>query len=289
MSLLQPSNLDGFLGPLTAELGLRHSALDSIQLFTLSFARWAPVFAISPFLGGKLVPNPIRIGLSLLFALVVLPWQSRVAPVPLDLSTLAWWALLLREVLLGFLLAFAGALVFWAADMAGQFLDNVRGTTTANMLVPQLQSQSSLLGAFYVQLFVVLYIAAGGHRLFLDAAFTTFELVPPTQVGLPLKLTADAFLLGTGRLFAIALQIVAPAMVVLMLLDVILGVANRMAPQLDVFFISLSLKASLGALVAGLALWSVAAYAPQVFSEHYQWLRQTLETLGTGAPPAEGG
>jgi flagellar biosynthetic protein FliR len=274
-------DLDGFLGPVLAEMGVRHGPLDAVQLFTLGFARWAPIFAITPFLGGKLVPNSIRVGLTLLFAIVVLPWQSRLAPLPLDLSAIAWWAILLREVLLGFVVAFAGSLVFWAADMAGQFLDNVRGTTTANLLVPQLQSQSSLLGAFYVQLFVLLYIAAGGHRLFLDAAFRTFDLVPPTQIGLPLALTADAFLLGTGRLFAIALQIVAPALVVLMLLDVILGVANRMAPQLDVFFISLSIKASLGALVAGLALWSLAAYAPELFREHTQWLQQTLSTLGT--------
>lgn len=273
-------DLDGFLAPFTAGLELRHSGLEALQLFALGFARWAPVFAFTPFLGGKLVPNPIRVGLALLFALVVLPWQSQLAPAPLALSTLVWWALLLRELLVGFIIAFAGSLVFWAADMAGQFLDNVRGTTTANLLVPQLQTQSSLLGSFYVQLFVVLYVAAGGHRLFLDAAFSTFELVPPTELGLSIVGTVDGMIFGTGRLFAIALQIVAPAVVVLMLLDVILGVANRMAPQLDVFFISLSLKASVGALVAGLALWSLTAYAPELFREQHQWLGETLHTLG---------
>lgn len=277
---LAPADLDGFLAPIAESLGLRHGPLDSIQLLTLGFARWAPVFALSPFLGGKLVPNPIKVGSAILFAIVVLPWQSRIAPVPLELSALAWWSLLLREILVGFLLAFAGSLVFWAADMAGQFLDNVRGTTTANLLVPQLQAQSSLLGAFYVQLFVVLYMTAGGHRLFLDAAFGTFELIPPTTLGLSLGDASGAFIAGSARLFAIALQIVAPAMVVLMLMDVILGVANRMAPQLDVFFISLSLKAALGALVAGLALWSLLAYLPDVFREHHRWMVETMQRLG---------
>src|SRR5690606_19704565 len=91
-------DLDGFLGPVLAEMGVRHGPLDAVQLFTLGFARWAPIFAITPFLGGKLVPNSIRVGLTLLFAIVVLPWQSRLAPLPLDLSAIAWWAILLREV-----------------------------------------------------------------------------------------------------------------------------------------------------------------------------------------------
>jgi hypothetical protein len=68
----------------------------------------------------------------------------------------------------------------------------------------------------------------------------------------------------------------------------VLGVANRMAPQLDVFFISLSLKSSIGAFMVALSLYSLLALAPDLFRDQHRWMDRTVRELhpAAGTPPA---
>jgi type III secretion protein SpaR/YscT/HrcT len=270
---------DLFFTSLTAPLGIRHGALDTVNLFSLGLARWLPVAALAPFLGGKLAIAPVRMGFGFLLSLLFLPQLSAAAPVPLPYSTVFWWGLLLKEMALGVIIGFAAGLPFWAAEMGGQFVDTARGTTVANLLVPQTKMQSSILGDFYFQLFVVLFVLSGAHRLFLEAALDTYRLMPPLAPGLALGTTAFDFIVLTAEMFVVAVRIIAPALVVVVLLDVVLGIANRMAPQLDVFFMSLSLKSALSALVIGLSIYGLASVGEDTFRRHYQWLVATTERL----------
>jgi flagellar biosynthetic protein FliR len=286
VSVLAAASLPEFWAPFRDWLGLRHGFSDALQLFALGFARWAPVTSLTPFLGGRLVPGTVRIGLAFMLALWVVPGTSAASAAPLAISSIAFYALLLKELLVGFVLAFSASLVFWAAEMGGRFIDNVRGTTTANLLIPQVSTQSSLLGDFYFQLFVVLYVIAGGHRWFLGAVFRSYEAVPPLAPGLRTAGLARDFIAATADLLVVALQIMAPALIVLMLMDLMLGVANRMAPQLDVFFISLSLQASVGALVVALSLYHLLGMTPDLFRRQHGWLDRAVEDMRTAPAPA---
>jgi flagellar biosynthetic protein FliR len=274
--------LGDFLRELSATFSIRHDPVETLQLFVLGMARWAPVFALTPFLGGKLVPNTIKLSLSVSMALWLLPGLSARAPSPLQISEVTWWALLIKEVILGFALAFSASLVFWAAEMGGRFIDNVRGTTTANILLPQVQVQSSLLGSFYFQLFVVLFLIGGGHLWFLGAVFRSYEVFPPLELAMATGDFAEGLIVGVGGLFSVMLRIIAPPLVCLMLLDLMLGVTNRMAPQLDVFFISLSIKATLGALMVALSLYYLGGLFDELVIDHLTWFH---ETTGIEVPP----
>ena len=290
VTTLAAASLPEFWAPFRDWLGIRHGVSDALQLFALGFARWAPVTSMTPFLGGRLVPVTVRAALAFVLALWIVPGISAAAPEPLDISSIAFYALLLKEVLVGFVIAFTASLVFWAAEMGGRFIDNVRGTTTANLLIPQVSTQSSLLGDFYFQLFVVLYVSAGGHRWFLGAVFRSYEAVPPLVPGIPTAGLAGDFIASTAELLVVALQIMAPALIVLMLMDLVLGVANRMAPQLDVFFISLSLKSSVGALVVALSLYYLLGMSPDMFRRQHGWLERAVEDMRPAASaPGPGG
>ena len=265
-----------FIEAMRLELGLQHQPVELLQLFVLGVARWAPVFSLAPFLGGKLVPAIIRLALSVSMGLWLLPGFSARAPQPLVISELNWWALLIKEVLIGFTLAFAAALIFWAAEMGGRFIDNVRGTTTANLLLPQVQVQSSLLGGFYFQLFVVLFVFTGGHLWFMSVVFESYRFFPVLELTFDAGAISEGLALATGSLFSMMIRIIAPALIAIMLLDLMLGVANRMAPQLDVFFISLSVKATLGALLVALSLNYLLMIFDGMLLEHQSWLAETM-------------
>lgn len=271
-----PDELEAFFAPLRELWGVRHPALDAASLLLLALLRWVAIVQISPFLGGRLVPGSVKIGLALVFAWFTVPALSQQLPVPLAMGPLRFWLSALNEIAIGLLLGFGSSLVFFAAGMGGQFLDSVRGTLTATVLVPQLQVQSSLLGDLYFQLFVVLYVVAGGHLFFLSAVMDSYKLFPP-GAGLPATALLHAsFLKMALAMFVLMVKVVAPALVVLLLADIVLGVANRVASQLDVFFLGLALKPAVGLLVVALSFYALAGVSREAFVGFHGWLLSWL-------------
>lgn len=261
-----------FFAPIREVWGVQHGAGDSAALLFLVLLRWFAIVQLCPFFGGRLVPGPVKMGLAFLMAWFCLPSVSQQAATPLGLSPLGWWAAALHEVTLGLLIGFGSSLVFLAATMAGQFLDAARGTLAASMLVPQMQMQASLLGDLFFQLFIVLYLLAGGHIFFLSAVLDSFQLFPPTGTLPAAALVHESFLVMATSMFGIMVKVVAPALLVVLLTDIILGVANRMAPQLDVFFMGLGLKPALALTVVALSLSTLAGTAPEIFRAFHLWI-----------------
>jgi len=273
------SRLESAFASVRDEWGVRHGAMDTAALFFLILLRWAAITQLCPFLGGRLVPGPVKIGLAMLMAWFSTPWLSHQLPVPLNMGPLRWWFAAIHEIGLGLLIGFGSSLVFLAASMGGEFLDTARGTLTANILVPQLQIQTSLLGDLYFQLFIVLYLLGGGHIFFLSAVLDSFQLFPPTGAFPAAALVNVSFLKMAVTMFGIMVKVVAPAILVLVMVDVVLGVANRMAPQLDVFFIGLGLKPLVGLIVVILSLHALLGAAPEIFQAFHVWV---LSWLGHG-------
>ncbi len=270
--LPEPGRLEAAFGVVRDAWGVRHSGMDAAALFFLVLLRFFAITQLCPFLGGRLVPGSVKIGLAMVLAWFATPWLSHHAQTPLAMNGARLWMAALHELGMGALIGFGSSLVFFAASMGGEFLDTVRGTLTANLMVPQLQVQTTLLGDFYFQLFVVLYLLAGGHLFFLSAVFDSLQIFPPTGAFPAGAAVHASFLKMAVGLFGIMVKVVAPALLVLVMVDVVLGVANRMAPQLDVFFIGLGLKPALGLLVVALSLHALLGAAPEVFRDFQIWL-----------------
>jgi len=274
--LPEPDRLEAAFAALREPWGVRHGALDAAALLMLALLRWVAVVQLCPFLGGRLVPGTVKMGLAVVMAWFTAPWLSQQLPVPLALAPMSLWLAGLHEIGIGLLIGFGSSLVFLAAAMAGEFLDATRGALAANVLVPQLQIQTSVLGDFYFQLFIVIYLLAGGHLFFLSAVMDSYRLFPPTG-GMPeLGLVHASFLKMALTMFGIMVKVVAPAIVVLIMVDVVLGVANRMAPQMEVYFMGLGAKPALGLLLVALSLYALATTSREAFQAFHAWLLSWL-------------
>ena len=64
----------------------------------------------------------------------------------------------------------------------------------------------------------------------------------------------DLIIRSSSNVLLIGMQIVIPGLIALFLVDVVLGVANRAAPQLNVFFLGMPIKAYLGIVFVLLSL-----------------------------------
>jgi type III secretory pathway component EscT len=227
-------------------LGIDPGALAATLLAAL---RLLPTALVSPFLGGPLVPPPVRIGLA-----VALGWAGAggagAAPPPGDaLQLLAAGA---RELMLGSALAFAGMVPVEAARAAGRLVDTLRGATLTELHVAPLRQRESATGDLLAQWCVVLGAWTGGDRLLHHGLLGTFARVAP---GAPV----DAVLLGegglrlAGALLASALAMAAPAAAGILAADLAVAIVERLSPGLGAAGAAQPARAGLGLVAVALA------------------------------------
>ncbi|MFW5966958.1 MAG: flagellar biosynthetic protein FliR [Persicimonas sp.] len=236
-----------------AQEGVQRGINQAILLAGLVTARLVPVVYLVPYLGGQAIPQQVKMGIALALTVMVYPavWQSGAAGA-LPEASLHVAALVVKELVVGLMLGFVAALVFEALRVAGQAIDNARGQTMATSFVPQLKTQASVTADFLYQLGVVMFLLIGGHRLMLAALTESYVVVPPQSFP-PMGEHLGAITFGIVRLSADAITLGVllsfPAVAAIVLANVMLALINKAAPQINVFFLGMPLKAALGVAV----------------------------------------
>jgi type III secretion protein SpaR/YscT/HrcT len=272
----------GSIEALLDDLLTRLEAGQVLALGGLLVARLLPVTFVAPFFGGPLVPAPVKIAVAVALAVLLYPAARVSLGGPLPEGSLLYVGLLLKELLVGFAIAFVATLVFRAVEMAGQAVDVLRGANLATALAPELGERVSVLADFWVQTLVVLFLAQGGHRVFLVAFAHSYAVLPVGSIPEPalgLWPATEWILVLTGHLLAVALALAAPALSALFLADVVLGLMARVAPQIQVFFLGMPLKALLAVAVVFLAVEVLLAAFQGGLEQMLGDVRRFLELL----------
>ncbi|WP_164014959.1 flagellar biosynthetic protein FliR [Pyxidicoccus trucidator] len=266
---------------LVNELAARTNFSAAIFTVALLMCRIMPMLIFSPFLGGEVVPTELKMGVGLTLSIVLYPViAGSVTKIPL--SALPYIALMAKEVFIGFSLAFIVNIVFEAARVAGTLADTMAGSNNAQLYVPQLGQQVSLFSNLKVQLAVVLFLTLDGHHLVIQALAESLASVPLD--GFPrFSKGAWPFFDLLIRIFSdmlrISLALAAPAMLATFLTDVALGAINRVAPQIQVFFISMAIKPLVGVLLAFLVISALLNRMQDELRDMLVVLNQALRLL----------
>ena len=214
--------------------------------YALAAARIGAAFMICPALTDSMISGTARRVAVLAFATLVQPVVMAAMP-PEGIGVFALAVLAFKEVFIGLLIGFFGAIPFWIAENVGNFIDNQRGATMGEVYSPLSGAQVSSTGIFMTQIVSVLFFVSGAIFLFLAVIYESFSLWPVFSPALVFQSGAPSFMLSTlDSMMQSAFVIAAPAVILMFLCTIGLGFVNRTAPQLNVFFLSMPIKSALG-------------------------------------------
>ena len=212
----------------------------------LAMARVGGAFAICPALTESMIPGAARRAATLGFSALAIPVIHAAMPP----GEPTWWMfaiLAAREALIGFLIGFFAAIPFWVAENVGNFIDNQRGATMGEVYSPLSGAQVSTTGIFFTQLVSTVFFVSGAVFLFLGALYKSYAVWPVFAEGLSFAPDAPVQILGAlDGMLRTTVVISAPVIIVMFLATLGLGLVNRTAPQLNVFFLSMPVKSALG-------------------------------------------
>ena len=218
----------------------------------LAMARIGGAFAICPALTDSMIPGIARRAAILGFSCIAIPLVKDGMP-PGEPNVWMFSLIAFKEALIGFLIGFFAAVPFWVAENIGNFIDNQRGATMGEVYSPLNGSQVSTTGIFFTQIVSTVFFVGGAVLVFLGALYSSYSVwpvFPPAPAGAVFPSFArDAPLYALDSLDGMlrtTVVISAPVIIVMFLATLGLGLVNRTAPQLNVFFLSMPVKSALG-------------------------------------------
>lgn len=196
-----------------------------------------PVFTTHS-LGNALLRN----GLLFAIALPVAPITIS-SPLVHSSSLIEWSMVIMMELAIGFIIGFFAALPFWAIEMAASLIDTMRGATMASAINPTMGMQSSVFGILFTQVLSVLFLTSGGFNLLLKVIYHSYDILSPGEKILFSGEALFAFIkMQWTLMFELCFNFALPALLVMLLTDFCLGLINRSAQQLNVFFLAMPIK-----------------------------------------------
>lgn len=247
-----------------------------LPVFALVAARLGGLLMFQPILGALAIPVNLRALLVLGLAALITPVVSLPAAAPT--APLAIGLAMATEVLLGGLIGLAGVAVFLGLQWGGLMIAQECGLAFGRIVDPTGDEEETVLGVFYLQMAIVIYLVLGGHRALVAACLDTFDSIPllsdtgATRIGA--ELVFRALTLG-GH---VALRVAAPAMLALFLVNLAMGFVSRTMPQLNVLAVGFSVKALVGFMLVAVSLPS----ATDAFVMALQQIVQLLHDLVGG-------
>jgi len=266
-------------------LGINANFSFALIFASLIYVRILTIVMMVPFLFGKPVPRTVRVGAAMVLTAFAYKYLVPANPPPVTEDMIVLAMLYLKEAFVGLLIGFGASLIFYGFEAAGQMIDSQRGMSIARVLIPELGSQSSIMGTFLFQLAIVVYLTIGGHQLFFNAVYGSFQVLPLFEfpkLGGGLMPLMELFMLLSAEILVICVQIAAPVIIAILIADIILGVANRIAPQINVWELGFNVKGYLGILAI---FWSITLIVNQM--ERYTLqagvnVDRIIELLGRG-------
>ncbi|MFC3109599.1 flagellar biosynthetic protein FliR [Undibacterium arcticum] len=209
------------------------------------------LIAVAPLFGNSAVPLQVKVGLSILIALIVAPMVPALsAQDPMSLTGLL---ILAQQLVIGLAMGFAMRMVFAAVEMAGELTGLTMGLGFATFFDPQSQGRSSAISQFLALLMTLIFLSVNGHLMLLSALVESFTTLPISAAPFGSGGLNQLVMRGSG-IFSAGLQIALPIIAALLITNLALGILTRAAPQLNLFGIGFPITLTVGFVLIGLAL-----------------------------------
>lgn len=230
----------------------------------------------APFFGLKNVPFRVKVGLSLGLSVIMLystPYE------PLQYNGVIGFALLVAgEVLAGVILGFLANICYQILAMAGQLMDMEIGFSMVNELDPVTSAQVTVSGNLYSYAVMLMLMITYMHHYLLDALIDSYIAVPVGAVAInPLIYSVAVGFIKDY--FVLAFRIVLPVFAAMLIVNTVLAILAKVAPQMSMFVIGMQLKVLIGLAVMVIMIKMLPGIAELIFDKMMEVMREAIVYL----------
>lgn len=239
--------------------------LENFEYWLLIMTRISCFVFLAPFLGQEGVPARTKIGLSFFISMIIYGVIERPE---LEYQSVIGYALaVLGEGITGLLIGFAANICNSIVLFAGNMIDMDIGLSMATQFNPDMKTESTLTGTLYYYLILLLLMCSNLQTYLVRSIADSFTLIPLTGQKFDMDSLFSAMMQYIVDLFIIGFRIFLPVFACIMILNCVLGVMAKVAPQMNMFSVGMQLKVMVGFIVLLLMIFLLPNVADYIFRE----------------------
>lgn len=220
--------------------------IEYIEYAVLIITRISMIFFIVPFFGNVNIPVRIKIALSFFLSLIIM--NSVDYSAVSYQGMLGYSILIAQEAVTGLLIGIGSGFTLYILNFSGHMLDMEIGFSMAMEMDPTTQVQTTISATFLTAVFMLMFIASDMHYFLIDAVVDSYKVIPIGE-GVVSPNLYKIFVQYVIDYFVIGFRIILPVFACILVINVILGILARIAPQMNMFVFGMQLK-----VFAGLSL-----------------------------------
>jgi flagellar biosynthetic protein FliR len=156
--------------------------------------------------------------------------------------------LTLKEAIAGASIGFAMGIIFAGVRYAGELIGYDMGLSMATMFNPESNTSFPVLSEMLYFFLLMIFLLVNGHHFIIESLQASYNVIPIGKWTIG-EAGINKLISMTGQLFVVAVKIAAPVIVSLFLVNVSLGILNKVMPQMNIFSVIFSLKIGVGLVV----------------------------------------
>lgn len=249
---------------------------NTIEYLLIILVRVSAFVFIAPFFGDSAVPARVKVSFSVL--VTILMFYSM--PVTqLEYNTVIDYAVIVvKESITGLLIGFSAYICNTIIHFSGKIIDMEIGLSMAQVFDPTTNTQTGLTGSLYSYLLMLFMIVSNMHIFLLNALVDSYTLIPIN--GIKLGNTMYDTVIGfMANYFIIGFRIVLPVFASILLLNCVLGIMAKVAPQMNMFAVGMQLKVMVGLFVMFITVAILPVLANFIFSQMQTMVKEMLRGM----------
>lgn len=252
-------------------------SLVDFEILILILVRISCLVSVAPFFNTKSVPARIKIGLSVFVSILI--FRAVDSSAVGYTGVLGYAVIVLREGITGLLIGLAANVCNSIILFAGNVIDMDIGLAMAQQFDPQTNSQVTITGNLYNYFVLLLLLATNMHHYILQAIVDSYQVIPVNGQVFRWDSLMLSMIRYMGDMFVIAFRIILPVFACIMVLNVILGIMAKVAPQMNMFAVGVQMKVMVGLLVLFVTVTLLPGIGDFIFREMKRMIVSMIEGM----------
>jgi flagellar biosynthetic protein FliR len=219
--------------------------LQQLYGYSIVFMRVGAMFMLIPGIAEVYVPPRIRLAIALLLTFVITPLVSQGAGLPPQ-QPLQIFFDMGQEIAIGLFLGFLCRILLLSLETAGSIIAFQSSLSNAMAMNVQTGEQSALPGTFLTAVGAMMIFATSMHHVMITALVESYHFFHIKSLMTVVPSMPETVVHMVGQSFALAMKISSPFLVIGTVFFLVLGLLNRLMPQMMIFFVAQPAQLALG-------------------------------------------
>ena len=250
--------------------------IENFEFFLLILVRITGFTFTAPFFSLRNVPVRIKTGLSIFLTAIV--FYSVPYSTPEYTGVIGFAMLVVKEALAGAIMGLFANIAYHILAFAGQMIDMEIGFSMLNVMDPVTSVQTTITANLYGYLVLLIMLITNFHHYFIRSIVDSFQII---KVGMA-ELSPNLYMVMVQFItdyFVIGFRIVLPIFAAILIVNAILGILAKIAPQMNMFVVGMQLKIFVGLMVLAMIMELVPSVADFIFNKMREMLLDAIEML----------